>query len=401
MSATSRLPEYLVKMQKELDRAMEFWLKNSHDEEYGGFFTCLGKDGKRFDDLKYCWLQGRQVWMYSKLYNSIPRFHTEEVLQAARAGGEFLMKHVKSSDGMKCNFLLTRDGKPVKIQRQIFSESFYLVGLAELARATKDDKYKKEAIAMMDQIVHWIRVDGSGLGRPALSGAPPVNALAVSMTCIYLIKELTWDDPGLYEKYAELEQWSLDQTLAHVQRQGSVVLEIVSTDGKELPGSQGRIMNPGHAIEAGWFLLQLAVDRKDDKLKKIALENFMINPYLLGWDKEHGGLFAFLDADGLSPTQLEWNMKLWWAHNEALISFLMAYKETKDEQYLKYFEQVFDYSFKHFADLDSDHGEWFGYLTQAGTINQDIKGGPFKGCFHVPRCFMMCEEMLRELLDKK
>lgn len=28
-----------------------------------GFFTCLGRDGKVYDDLKYVWLQGRQVGM--------------------------------------------------------------------------------------------------------------------------------------------------------------------------------------------------------------------------------------------------------------------------------------------------------------------------------------------------
>ena len=26
-----------------------------------GFFTCLGRDGQVYDDLKYVWLQGRQV----------------------------------------------------------------------------------------------------------------------------------------------------------------------------------------------------------------------------------------------------------------------------------------------------------------------------------------------------
>ena len=70
---------------------------------------------------------------------------------------------------------------------------------------------------MMDQIVHWVRVDGTGLGRPHFSGAPESQLLAVSMTFLILIKELSWDDPALKEKYAELEQWSLEHTLMHVQ----------------------------------------------------------------------------------------------------------------------------------------------------------------------------------------
>lgn len=73
----------------------------------------------------------------------------------------------------------------------------------------------------------------------------------------------------------------------------------------------------------------------------------MERPFEYGWDKQHGGLYYFLDADGWSPVQLEWDMKLWWAHNEALIAFLMAYKETRDKRHLDRFAQIFDYSYSH------------------------------------------------------
>ena len=52
------------------------------------------------------------------------------------------MRHVKNPATGKCNFLVTADGRVVKIQRKIFSECFYMMAMCELARATKDDKYK-------------------------------------------------------------------------------------------------------------------------------------------------------------------------------------------------------------------------------------------------------------------
>ena len=52
---------YKETISKDLDRTMKFWLDHSHDDEFGGFFNCLGKDGKVFDTNKYVWLQGRQV----------------------------------------------------------------------------------------------------------------------------------------------------------------------------------------------------------------------------------------------------------------------------------------------------------------------------------------------------
>ncbi|XP_072178053.1 N-acylglucosamine 2-epimerase-like [Diadema setosum] len=397
-AVADQLAHYLEKCESELVRVMDFWLKHSHDEEFGGFFVCLGQDGKVYDETKYCWLQGRQVWTYSKMYNSIPRYHTDQVLNAAKKGGEFLMEHVKNPANNKCHFAVTRSGEPIKIQRTIFSECFYTIAMAELARATGETKYKTEAVAMMDQLQHWVMVDDSALGRPQLAGSPPVNSLAVAMIFIILVEELAHDDDALRAKYAPLEEWSLKQSMQHIQRNGKAVLEIVSADGKELPGCQGRLMNPGHAIETGWFLLQYAKrhDRRD--LYDTIIQGFIIDPFQTGWDKEHGGIFYFLDADGLSPTQLEWDMKLWWPHCEALIAFMMVYRETREERYLDFFKQVWDYTFKHF--VDPKHGEWFGYLTQEGRVKQNFKGGPFKGCFHVPRCLLMCAEIIREILEQ-
>lgn len=66
--------------------------------------------------------------------------------------------------------------------------------------------------------------------------------------------------------------------------------------------SRANHANTGHALEAGWFLLQFAGE--DKKLQKTAVEKFVELPYERGWDSEHGGLFYFLDVDGHCPTQV-------------------------------------------------------------------------------------------------
>ncbi len=135
------------------------------------------------------------------------------------------------------------------------------------------------------------------------------------------------------------------------QRNGSVILENVDTNGNEIPGCQGRLINPGHAIEAGWFLLNHALVNNDDNLKQTAIEKFIELPFSTGWDSKNSGLYYFLDADGFSPTQLEWNMKLWWPHCEALIAFLMAYKETRSAKHFESFRKVFDYTWTHVSSV--------------------------------------------------
>ena len=51
------------------DRVIPFWLENSQDKEFGGYFTCLNRDGSVFDTDKFMWLQGRQVWFFSMMCN--------------------------------------------------------------------------------------------------------------------------------------------------------------------------------------------------------------------------------------------------------------------------------------------------------------------------------------------
>ena len=74
-----------------LNNVLPFWLQNSQDKEFGGYFTCLDREGKVFDTDKFIWLQGREVWMFSMLYNKVEK--RQEWLDCAVQGGEFLKKY--------------------------------------------------------------------------------------------------------------------------------------------------------------------------------------------------------------------------------------------------------------------------------------------------------------------
>ena len=97
-------------------------------------------------------------------------------------------------------------------------------------------------------------------------------------------------------------------------------------------------------------------------------------------------------------------MKLWWPHCEALVAFAKASQLTGDKRYWERFIMVAEYTFKHFSDAKSGEnksggGEWFGYLDRSGVRTHDFKGGPYKGCFHVPRALLYVQEALTLLFD--
>ncbi len=123
----------------------------------------------------------------------------------------------------------------------------------------------------------------------------------------------------------------------------------------------------------------------------------------LGWDKEFGGLFSFVDIEGKQPAQVEWDMKYWWPHCEAVYAFLLAYDLSGESRYRKWFDLVHDYSWQRFP--DKEFGEWFGYLRRDGSVQVDLKGNHFKGPFHIPRflfkTYKRLEKMERETHDHR
>ena len=70
-------------------------------------------------------------------------------------------------------------------------------------------------------------------------------------------------------------------------------------------------------------------------------------------------------------------------HIETLISLIKGYQLTGNKECLEWFEKVHNYTWQHFK--DPKHREWWGYLNRQGEVLLDLKGGKWKGCFHVPR----------------
>lgn len=369
------------------NRVLPFWERHSPDRDFGGYFNCLDRDGSVYDTSKHLWLQGRQVWMFSKLYTSVEQ--RPEWLEMARVGANFLRTHGRNANG-RVYFALSREGQPQQLQRKIFSECFYIMAMAEYSRASGDASAMKEAREVFEQVWTWA-YDWSHVGKPSFSGNEPSQMLAVPMILLNLIEELAGD--GWREFATEIDT-CIAKMLLHVHSDVKHVFEHVAPDGTRLSGPTGRLLNPGHAIEAGWFLQHWAQRLKRPELAATARDMVRWS-YATGWDAQHGGLFYFLDAEGYSPIPLEWPMKLWWPHCEALYAHLLNFHLFGEMRDAEAFLETDAYTFSHFP--DAEYGEWYGYLDREGRPTHRFKGGPYKGCFHVPRALFLCWTLLKKM----
>ena len=388
--AAQSLKSYSLQYKTELlDSILPFWMKHSIDQQNGGFFTCLDQFGQVYDTDKFIWLQGRQVWCFAYMYNNIEK--KQEWLDIAKHGADFLIKHGRDEEG-NWYFSLTAEGKPLVQPYNIFSDCFATMAFAALDKASPSDEYKKIALTTFNNIIAR-RQNTKGKYNKNFPGTRSLKNFSLPMILCNLSLEL--EHIIGKEKVNELVPDIIHEVMeVFYQPQLGLVLENVNVDGSFADCFEGRLMNPGHTIEAMWFIMDLGIRLNDTSLIDKAV-TIMLNTLEYGWDKQYGGIFYFLDIQGHPPQQLEWDQKLWWVHVEALVALAKGFQHTGDMRCKEWFDKVHDYTWSHFK--DQQYGEWFGYLNRRGEVLLPLKGGKWKGCFHIPRSLYQVWKTLETL----
>lgn len=376
-----------------LESVIPFWMKNSRDQEYGGYFTCLDTKGQVYDTDKFLWLQCRQIWCFAMLYNRVEQ--RQEWLDFAVHGAEFVLKHGRDKEG-NFYFSLDRSGKPLVQPYNIFSDCFATMAFGQLYTATGNKQYADLA---RNTFANILRRSGNtkGIYNKQFPGTRSLESFSLPMILCNLVLEI---EPLLTkEVFDKTIALGIDTVMNRFyQPDLNLILEHIQPDGKRSDSFEGRLINPGHGIEAMWFIMDLAekLDRKEliEKATAITLATLEYS-----WDKKYHGIFYFLDRLGHPPQQLEWDQKLWWVHVETLISLAKGYLHTGNAECWTWFQQLHEYTWGHF--VDEKHGEWFGYLNRQGEVLLSLKGGKWKGCFHVPRGLYQLWNTMDRITQKK
>ena len=339
-----------------------FWMEHGLDKEYGGIMTGVDRRGNRIDDDKGVWQQGRFAWTLGFLCNHVER--RPEWVSAAKGTLEFLRKYCYDRDG-RMFFHMTRRGDPIRKRRYAFSESFASIAYGEYARLTGSEEY-----ADLARKTYMINI----------------------VTCQRLRESI-----GYEEANARIDQAIADIVKYHLKPEIRCVMETVAPDGAIIDHIDARTLNPGHAIEGAWFIMNEGKRRGRTDYIRIGLD--MLDwSWERGWDKEYGGILYYRDVFNHPVSEYWQDMKFWWPHNEVCIATLLAYQLTGAEKYAKMHTLAHDWTYAHFPDREC--GEWYGYLARDGRVCSDLKGNLYKGCFHVPRmqyeCWQLCRELLKD-----
>lgn len=368
---------------------LDFWLKYGMDNVNGGIFTALDEDGSLIDSDKSVWFQGRALWVFATAYEM---YGDKRFLDACDNLISFLDNYCFDTDG-RMFFKVSKTGLPVvKRIRYFFSETFAIIGYSTYARITGIKEYNEKALKLLE-FVEKLRTSDSILIPKTMRKS---KAFGGQMILLNVLSELKLSNPDKSQELNNYMDSLIDEVKDNfVKDDLQLVLEQVSLDGSfESDHFEGRITNPGHAIEASWFIMKMGFDRNKRDLIELGLKiyDWMFEE---GWDKEFGGIIQYTDALKKPIAEYHSDMKFWWPQCEALIASLYAYKFSGKQKYLDNFIMVNDYVQNHL--VDTINGEWYGYLHKDGTLSTKLKGNFYKGPFHIPRMYMICLSLIDEI----
>ncbi len=375
------------------ENIMPFWMEHGWDKVNGGVYTCLDRDGSLMDSTKSVWFQGRFAFICAYAYNNVEK--NPLWLEAAKSTLDFIEKHCFDKNG-RMYFSVTADGKPLRMRRYVFSETFAAIAMSEYALATGEQKYAERAMQIFEDTQRFLTTPG--ILAPKFEETVKLQSHSIIMILINVgscIRKVI-NDPKLTQQ--------IDDSIAKLKKyfmhpEFKCLLETVGMNGEFVDTNMTRTINPGHCIETSWFIFEEAKLRNWDKdMTDMALQIFDWS-WDWGWDKQYGGIINFKDCKNLPPQDYSQDMKFWWPQCETIIASLYAYLATGDDEYIYKHQRISEWTYAHFP--DNELGEWYGYLHRDGTVAQPAKGNLFKGPFHIPRMMVKAYSLCQEILNKE
>lgn len=307
------------------------------DHELGGFMCETDRDGRHLSERKRTLYEGRGIWVYSFLHREIRA--DPAYLDVARKSVEFLLAHpAAGADLLPRGF--SREGARLDPapDDSIYGDVFVATGLQEYARASGQACYLDLARTLILKCVDVYDHREGYQNLPAEDGAPPVDRPRILGHWFVLLDCTTRmlaqrDDPAIRTVNERCVEAILEH---HLDRDTGLLIEYLHHDFSRILSRSDRVT--GHAIEAGWMLLQEARRRDDQEIFRRAA--LLLRRHLeVTWDDVYGGLFRDLEM----ATHRFDLRKFLWVQGEALIGTLLVWEETGAKWAAEWFGRIHRY----------------------------------------------------------
>lgn len=398
---------------------LPFWLKKSYDAEYGGFLTYFNRNGNPTGETEKTFLmQIRMLYTMSSAHRA--GYGNGRCAELAKKGFEFILDHYWDRQHTGWIWIANRDGSPVVTSKIGYGQCFAVYALSEYFLATGDNRGRDAADRTYEAICsHMVDTRYGGYyeimrddwqpERPGKYGGDRksfdvhMHMMEALTTCYEMTGSPTHRrrllevinliinrmlDPDTGTGYI---QFSLDFTpLPAILFECEWGRDAAPEDGIQRPLEY---TSYGHNVEFIWLLLHaadiLGLDRRTYEVVTRKICDHCVD---FGIDYEYGGLFVE-GPQKAPPTITE---KQFWQQCEVLVGMLDACLMFGDEKYWRAFNNVYDFAFRNFINMDGG-GEWYERLDRKGKPIDDALGHAWKISYHTVRSMIQTIQRLDKL----
>ena len=375
---------------------LPYWSTRLIDSRNGGFYGRINYDDEVFpDEDKGGILNARILWTFSSAYRILK---DTSCLRLATRSKDYIMAHFIDKEFGGAYRSVKPDGEPSDTRKQIYTQSFFIYGLAEYYRATGDmealktakelfnlfEKYAldKEADGYFEVFSRdWHRIHDRLIGESTINDEKTMNThlhIMEAYTNLYRV----WPDRRVGDRLKNLVEIFLDRIV------DSRTSHLICFMDKNWNATSS-VDSYGHDIESSWLLveaagllgdqaLQTRVKETSIRIADAAAEGLQSDGSLI-YEKDH--------STGRASTE-----RSWWAQAETIIGYLNAYEFTGKENYLDNSINCWNYTRNHF--VDNKKGGWFSSVSESGVPGRGDKAGFWVCPYHNGR---MCMEIIERL----
>jgi mannobiose 2-epimerase len=396
------LERYRKETEEELHDILLYWMNFTIDETNGGFIGRITEQNKKhFETPKGSVLNSRILWSFSAAFNLTG---DEKYLQIAERAFKYLTEKFIDQEYGGVYWTVNADGSPLDTKKQVYSVSFAIYGLSEYYKASGNEKSKRSAIGLYEDLVkysydkihggyfeaynrQWKEIDDMRLSEKDANERKSMN------THLHVLEGFAnlysaWPDELLKNKLVELIRIFLDQI---IDKKSNHLILFFGDDWK----AKSKTISYGHDIEAAW-LIQEAAEKIADPLLLQEVKDCSLaiaGAAMKGLDKD-GGLWY--EYEPLTNHLVK--EKHSWPQAEAMIGFFNAWQIDGNQNWLNHSLNSWEFVQKFIKDRTCGEWHWGVEEDYSPMKNQD-KVGIWKCPYHNSRACIEIIHRINSLLE--
>ena len=390
---------------KECDNILNWWEKNTLDEENGGFIGQIDFDMTKHPEAdKALVLNTRILLTYSAAYRF---FKKPEYLKLADRAYNYVVEKFYDPKNVGVYWMVDKTGKPLNTRNQIFGLAFAAAVLAEYYRATEKKEALDIAMKLFDSIEKhsldpkyngyldafsqdWAVLQDMRLSPTDKNEPKTMNThlhILIGYACLYRVHK----DERVGKALKNLIQLFFDKIIDTERGALNLFFDVDWTHKSDNDSY-------GHDMETSWLLWDAVNVLGDEEIIKKArpiVIKMVEHSLKCGYDKDGGLMLGGKDENVSDPN------KCWWGQTETVIALLNAYQMTKEEKYLDDALLTWDFCKKYL--IDHKDGEWHGKVSKDDhtPFTDEVKAGAWKCPYHNSRMCMEVAERVDAILAEK